>query len=475
MESLNNQIIKQNLIIPKKQSDQIMVTWMQSSRNKLIKTYQPDGSKISNAKILAGRYQIYYLPNLFDLENFLKQFTAWDVLVLTVPQHMEGEISTLAQIKKGQAGHNLIARSGKYLEYINDRYHFQDYSSYYSLIGFDYDVAEYFEDKNLLQSPDEIRNMLIKLMPFLVSVGMLIRPSSSANICCVVSRIRLKPVNGYHIFFVVANSTKTNVQNMVEYFKRASWQNDCTFVIENKVGVTDKYLFDMSVYESARLWFETPAELSIMQVRETEKPSYYDGDILNLEAIDCNELEDYRTRLEQEKALLKKAQEVPNATKNSQKNNTNINLPTTVVPIQIIDTNTVVPVTTTTINKIVEIQKYLKFTRKHDVKEFHKLVDQNVAKVIIQFLGFEVDYNFKFKIRDEKTASCSIRDDGYIKDFGCTDIAGEIVNFLMKVYNLKFLESFNYLKSCFGIRYKLSNSTNKLPNPSGFIKILNRI
>lgn len=466
MESLKNKNTTQNLIIPKKQGDQIMVTWMQSSINKLNKAYQIDGSKISNAKILEGRYKVYHLFDLFDLKRFLKEFSAYDALVLTIPLHMEGEVSTVKRIKEGQVGRNLIARSSKDLKYINDRYDFKNYSNNYSLLGFDYDVANYFEEKDLLKSPYEIRKMLIKLMPFLASVGMLILPSSSANICCSVSWQSLNPVNGYHIYIVVANSTQSNVKNMVEYFKRASWKNDCAFVIENKVGVTDKYLFDMSVYESSRLWFEAPAELSFAQVREPEEPSYYDGDILNLDSIDCNELEDYKPQLEKEKDLLKKAQKIKTS---SQQNNTNINLPTTILPIQIIDTNTKIPVTTSTINKIVEIQKYLSCKRRHDVKEFHKLVDKDVMKALIQFLGYEVDYNFKFKIRDENTPSCSIRDDGFIKDFGCSDIAGHIVNFLMKVYNLKFLESFNYLKNCFGIRYELGNNTNSLPNPNGFI------
>ena len=95
-----------------------MVVRMRSSRNKLNKTYFYDGSKISNAKILEGRYIVCYLSDLLDLKQFLKEFTPWDALVLTIPLEMEGEVSTTRRIQEGQVGKNLIARSSLHKEAI---------------------------------------------------------------------------------------------------------------------------------------------------------------------------------------------------------------------------------------------------------------------------------------------------------------------------------------------------------------------
>ena len=73
----------------------------------------------------------------------------------------------------------------------------------------------------------------------------------------------------------------------------------------------------------------------------------------------------------------------------------------------------------------------------------HRL-SQDVVRDIIIASGFEVDRNFKFKIRDERTASASIAANGYIKDFG-GDFSGDIFEFLMKFKNMNFKESLKYV------------------------------
>ena len=136
--------------------------------------------------------------------------------------------------------------------------------------------------------------VLIKILPFLENIEMIIRASSSANICCSISGEPLKPYNGYHIYITVANSTKNNVNNLVEYFKRNSFKLGYGLIVKNGTGIVDRYCFDTCVHTSERLWFETPAELSISQTRLKEDSQYWDGNVLNLDLVNYDHLMDYR-------------------------------------------------------------------------------------------------------------------------------------------------------------------------------------
>lgn len=102
-------------------------------------------------------------------------------------------------------------------------------------------------------------------------------------------------------------------------------------------------------------------------------------------------------------------------------------------------------------------ESIVKYTKKHIEREFtetdadfqaikHTLTRERVADVVSS-LGFHVDRAFKFKLRDdERTPSASIREDGYIKDFG-GDFAGDIVDLIQEVKGLNFRESVDFLKA----------------------------
>lgn len=53
---------------------------------------------------------------------------------------------------------------------------------------------------------------------------------------------------------------------------------------------------------------------------------------------------------------------------------------------------------------------------------------QNVAEML-SFIGYEIDRNFKFKLRDEKSPSASISKTGTITDFG-SGWSGDIVSLI---------------------------------------------
>ena len=78
------------------------------------------------------------------------------------------------------------------------------------------------------------------------------------------------------------------------------------------------------------------------------------------------------------------------------------------------------------------------------IEALKRRLNQPLVRDIIIASGFEVNKNFKFKIRNERTASASISSNGYINDFG-GDFSGDIFEFLMKFKNMNFKESLKYV------------------------------
>ncbi len=76
------------------------------------------------------------------------------------------------------------------------------------------------------------------------------------------------------------------------------------------------------------------------------------------------------------------------------------------------------------------------------------------ATDLITFIGYEVQRDFKFKLRaDEKSASASIRSDGLIKDFG-SGWSGDIVALLHEHHNQTLKEATLYVADCLGVKYE---------------------
>ncbi len=78
-------------------------------------------------------------------------------------------------------------------------------------------------------------------------------------------------------------------------------------------------------------------------------------------------------------------------------------------------------------------------------------IDREKAKAILEHLGYEVDRNYKFRLRDERTPSASIRQDGYIKDFG-SGWGGDIVALLHEHRGVELKEATKWVAACLGIK-----------------------
>ena len=103
------------------------------------------------------------------------------------------------------------------------------------------------------------------------------------------------------------------------------------------------------------------------------------------------------------------------------------------------------------------------------------MLNNKVVAALLRFIGYEVDYNFKFKIREESTASASVNYNGFIVDFGAAEDStftkGDIFKFLCDLYQLHFKQVINYIKCCLGVRSMILPQTlTYLPNPLEFGK-----
>lgn len=87
----------------------------------------------------------------------------------------------------------------------------------------------------------------------------------------------------------------------------------------------------------------------------------------------------------------------------------------------------------------------VQYTYEHgvNVKTVKEGLTVEIIKDIIQGLGYELEGN-KFRLREERTPSCTIFNDCKMKDFG-GEFEGDIFSLLCRYHNMKFPEAVNYV------------------------------
>lgn len=93
-----------------------------------------------------------------------------------------------------------------------------------------------------------------------------------------------------------------------------------------------------------------------------------------------------------------------------------------------------------------------------NLKEVRAQIKQALNKentaAILTYIGYEINRDFKFKLREgENTPSASIRNDGYIKDFG-SDWGGDAVALLHEFHGKTLKEATLYIADCLGVNYE---------------------
>ncbi|WP_084276432.1 hypothetical protein [Nitratiruptor tergarcus] len=84
-------------------------------------------------------------------------------------------------------------------------------------------------------------------------------------------------------------------------------------------------------------------------------------------------------------------------------------------------------------------------------KEIKQSLDREKVTAMLKALGYEVDRNYKFKLREERTPSASIAKDGYIKDFG-SGWGGDILALIHEHRGEPLPEATKWVAQCLGIR-----------------------
>ena len=81
-----------------------------------------------------------------------------------------------------------------------------------------------------------------------------------------------------------------------------------------------------------------------------------------------------------------------------------------------------------------------------DLKSVKEKLTNDIIRDILNANGFEVDRNFKLKLRQERTPSSSISMNGLIKDFG-SGFSGDVFQVLMEYRSKSFIEAVNIVKN----------------------------
>ncbi len=338
-----------------------------------------------------------------------------------------------------------------------------------SLMLMDIDWSKSMPSHFLLKTAQDVWNTLVMLFPLLAYVSILIRPSSSSGIYNTVTGAVRSMFDSWHVYIVIYNSTAETNKNFVEFLKRRAWLPDVNlgYVTLNGAGVCERYFNDLAVHSAERLIVEPTPILEAPLAKKNIQSVVFEGGALDLASIDYNLEPDYREIYAQEKAKL--IATIPTTDKTVTASR--IQAVASVQPTEASHPNEI-QISASTKDEIKAIYNLFQENKMPSTADLKKFLTADLVRTILIFLGFTVDHNFKFKLRNEKTASASISYSGFIKDFG-GDFSGNIIDFFIQIYNMEFKESWAYIKNLFGMHVQFPRPfPPALPNPRDFEKCL---
>ena len=427
----------------------IFFTLFTSLSNMLVKSYKKDFTKSIGASMYIARYQRLQMSSLKIFDTYLNNMNPYETITLGLTKDETG-ISKTANAYNEVENPDFIYRGKNHIKYLNDLYPYVE--GMYSLYFFDVDYDEQQPSHFQMNTAEEVRASLILLVPELKDCTMLIRPSSSAGVYNTQTGEKRSDKPSWHIYVVVANATAQTVKNFTEYIKRRANKDDVNlaYIKESKSGVKlERFYVDLAVADASRLIIEGNPILEYPLAKLNIPSTIIGGGVLDLSTIDFEIEKDYRQNIRKY---------VP-STLNT------LPIMSTLVPMS---HGGKIIISKHDRDKIITIYSYLQKTKNPELSVVREYLNANLVGAVLTFLGFAVDTNFKFKMRDEKTASASIAYNGYLKDFGGT-FSGDIISFLIAVYALSFIEAWKYFQNCFGKNYKMSIKTQvALPNAKAF-------
>lgn len=444
----------------------IFFTYIRSRNSKLVKTYKSDGSKVAGANLSWGNYWTLCVDSLASLDLLFKGMTQFDTITLGVTSNLAGNVVTAKMLEKLKYDSSTISRSKSCIFFLNDIFAYNE--SEHSLYIFDIDFDKNSPKSFQVNTHEEVRNLLISINPNFGQIEMLIRDSSSSCIKNVITGEYRNQNRSFHIYMIISHATKENVSNFTNYLKRRCWELGLATAKINGIGIVESYAFDFKVPEPERLIFEASPDTEYPYIHEYTPSSINKGGILNLKTFEKEDENIYKEYfLNQKQRLIEKNPSL------KLKNVSNIILSSN-ERTSIISTtdNSGIYINESVVEKLNAIYNYFETHDRINVKDVLKLFDEEIVKLILKFFGFQIDeYSNMFKIREERTASASIRSDGFIRDFG-GDFGGNIINFIMYLFELEFIVAWKYIQNMFGKNHKIKNKTKTLRDPKDFEKSL---
>lgn len=257
--------------------------------------------KTANAQMSTGSFRVLQTQNdLSSLDNYFNSLASNQAIIAGIPKNnfLQG---TIVPSGAELIEYNAISRTN--LCFTEPKT---------SLGIFDFDFDEFMSEMmKQIKSPEDFFNAMLNVIPELNEVEILIRPSSSSGIYnTLTNQYVYQNTNSYHMYLVMENCTKENLDNFIEWFKRKSLQVGlCYGKIYKNGSVAFKTLIDLSPLKSlcSRIIFEArPIVIAPLEIRPQPTVFFNQGSkiALDLSKFNPNELPDYRTAFEDYKKLL---------------------------------------------------------------------------------------------------------------------------------------------------------------------------
>ena len=281
----------------------IVYTEYTNTKGDLNKSFSVDSSgdvvKQSNAFMSEGTAKVMRLPDLSSFDQFINNLKPNQAIGLGVPIN---DLTNVNICKKGEEdiSMNVISRTKDYQQWPKKR----------ALCLFDYDPDEAMGNGLRVNSADELREVLIKIVPLLSNVEMIIRSGSSYGVknkegVCVSCK------QSYHVYFEILLDENNTINDLIEYFLSSSVQQNLYYLKIFSDGRSElRTAIDLSVLKSAesRLIFESSPTCKDGLYQERSETKFYNKGTsipLDIKELNSKNLPNWQDAQEQLKELYK--------------------------------------------------------------------------------------------------------------------------------------------------------------------------
>lgn len=310
-----------------------------------------------------------------------------------------------------------ITKSDEYLSYATKTIWF-----------IDYDFVPMFP----LYTYQELVQLIEQLIPETIGCAKLVKFSSSAHVKWVETNQYLSNKISMHMFLFISNVTQERMDKLKMLLKKA-------MVFHGYVGNDNREkvsILDESSFSKQKPIFTGCPLMADTLIKEYYEPMVFDADggALDLAEIGFDRYGDVGESVNYTKASF--------------------------IDTTAIDTGSYqyfeelgMGFSEVTIANLKYLQS-LKVKKMELYKVIKPYLNSEITVFILKYCNFEFNSQGYFKLRpSERTASCSILDNGFIKDFG-SDFKGDIFKVIETFYDIGFKESLCFVADSLGVQYE---------------------